>query len=158
MDEWHRKLAVDLGVDPSNATVLDGATVLEIAFGRARSAVAYALELALAHRLPATGSVAGDDVWLRLGEARARFTLNRREGHVLVSRPGLEPVRVRWDGTNRAIVQDSGDGAAAAAAVNLDTLARASIDLLVASWRVNPASVSRLSAPPPNFEDEPTKG
>jgi hypothetical protein len=157
MDEWHRKLALDLGVEPPNTTDLDGATVLEIAFGRARSAVAYALELALAHRLPATGNVAGDDVWLRLGEARARFTLNRREGHVLVSRPGLEPVRVRWDATNRAIVQDPGDGPSVAVA-NLDAMAQASIDLLVASWRAHPSAVNKLSAPPPNFEDEPTKG
>ena len=157
MDEWHRKLALDLGVEQSSATDLAGATVLEIAFGRARSAVAYALELALAHRLPATGSVAGDDIWLRLGGARARFTLNRREGHVLAWRPGLEPVRLRWDAASRAIVQEA-SGGLAPEVVDLDAMAQASINLLVAGWRANPTAVSRLSAPPPNFEDEPTKG
>jgi hypothetical protein len=156
-DEWHRKLAQDFGAAAATAAALDGATLLEIAFGRARSVVAYALELALAHRLPATGSVAGDDIWLRLGDARVRFTMNRREGFVLVSRWMVDDLRARWDEPARAVVELGADGASGAV-VDLEAMARASIDGIVADWRARPLPARALSARPPSFEDEPTKG
>jgi hypothetical protein len=155
-NDWHRKLALDLGTAPP-ASTLEGPTLLEIAFGRARSIVAYALELALAHRLPATGSVAGDDVWLRLGDARARFTMNRRDGHVVVSRRQDDEIRAGWDAARSAIVELGADGAPGAV-VDLETVAQSAVDGIVAEWRARPPSARLLSVHPPNHEDEPTKG
>jgi hypothetical protein len=143
MDEWHSKLARELVQGTPSGTLPDAALAaaqaLEIAFGHARSAVTYVLELARAHRIPAAGSVLGDDVWVQLGEGRVRFTLNRRQGHVVVARPGQEE-------------QTVGLG------TDLGAMARESLDALVASWRKGPASHRTPSAPPPEFEDEPTKG
>ncbi len=166
-DQWHRKLALDLGTAGSPAPApdggdepadgLDGPTLLEIAFGRARSVVAYALELAVAHRLPATGSVAGDDVWLRLGNARARFTMNRREGLVIVSSAQAGEVRARWDDARRAIVDLDAEGAPKAT-VDLEAMARSAVDGIVAEWRADPSAARRLSVHPRDHEDEPTKG
>jgi hypothetical protein len=150
MDDWHRKLVEQLVGDTPKGFVPDSGTALEIAFGKARSAVAYTLELARAHRVPATGSVTGDDVWLALGEGRVRFTLNRREGHVVVHRPGQDELRLR--GGDVASAGGAGTGE------DLGTLARASIDALVAAWRAQPMRPRTPSAPPPEFEDEPTKG
>ncbi|HTB74157.1 MAG TPA: hypothetical protein VK762_12985 [Polyangiaceae bacterium] len=166
-DQWHRKLALDLGTAGSPepapddvsepAAGLDGPTLLEIAFGRARSVVAYALELAVAHRLPATGSVAGDDVWLRLGNARARFTMNRREGLVIVSSGQAADVRARWDEGQRAIALVDADGSPGSI-VDLEAMARSAVDGIVAEWRANPSAAMRLSVHPRDHEDEPTKG
>jgi hypothetical protein len=118
----------------------DSAASLEIGFGQARSALTYTLELARAHRIPATGSVTGDDLWLQLGEGRLRFTLNRREGCVVAVRPGQADVQVRPGGED------------------LGAMARTAIDALVAAWRSGPLQHRTPSAPPPEFEDEPTKG
>jgi len=139
MDDWHRRLVKELVAETPAGFLPDRSASLEIGFGHARSALTYALELARAHRIPATGSVAGDDVWLQLGGGRVRFTLNRREGHVVVIRPGQDEVRVDGDG-------------------DLKTIARDAVDALVAAWRAGPASHRTPSAPPPEFEDEPTKG
>jgi hypothetical protein len=206
MDEWHQKFAVDLGSDSPGGTALDAATRLEIAFGRARASVAYALEFAIAHRVPATGSVTGDDVWFRLGEARARVTLNRREGMLVVSQPvsqaldaapavgaaravsaapavGSAPAAAPavedprlvaclvWDEGRRSLVEvrraahdadapppgtdDTVPAGGSVVSVDLDMLIRSAIDAVVADWRAR--SGKRLSAPPPRFEDEPTK-
>ncbi len=121
----------------------EAAATLEIAFGEARSAVAYVLEFARAHRIRASGHLGGDDVWLQLGEGCVRLVLNRREGHVTVSRPGQADMR---------IAAGAVDGA------RLGVLAREAIDALVAEWRALPAHAKRASAPPADFEDEPTKG
>jgi hypothetical protein len=155
MTDWHRKLALDLGTTTPKAS-LEGPTLLEIAFGRARSIFAYALELAVAHRLPATGSVAGDDVWLRLGDARARFTMNRRDGHVVVSRPPGEELRAVWDPAQGAIVELRAGGATGA--IDLEAMAQSAVDGIVAEWRARPPSARLLSVHPPDHEDEPTKG
>ncbi len=143
MDEWPQKLVRDLVAETPAGTVSDTAAALESAFGEARSAILYVLELARAHRIAATGSVTGDDIWLQLGAGRVRFTLNRREAHVVVSRPDRPEARVP---------------AASATLPNLRALAREAIDALVERWRALPADAKRSSAPPPEFEDEPTKG
>jgi hypothetical protein len=140
MDDWHRRLVKELVKETAAGVLPESAASLEIGFGQARSAVAYALELARAHRVPVTGSVTGDDLWLQLGEGRLRFMLSRREGCVFVLRPGQEETRVR-------------PGEA-----DLGTMAREAIDALVAAWRAGPAQPRTPSAPPPEFEDEPTKG
>jgi len=156
MKDWHRKIALDLGT-ATPATSLEGPAQLEIAFGRARSVVAYALERAIAHRRPATGSVAGDDVWLRLGETRARFTMNRREGHVAMTRRPGDEIRVGWDGARSAIVELGVDGVPGVE-VDLEAMARSAVDGIVAEWRARPPSGRLLSVHRRNREDEPTKG
>jgi hypothetical protein len=144
MDDWHRKLARELVQGTPTGTLPDAsvaaAAALEIAFGHARSAITYVLELARAHRIPATGNVTGDDLWLQLGEGRVRFTLNRRENHVVVIRPGKPETRVAL-----------GDA-------DLGAMARESLDALVAAWRAGPAHHRTQSMPPTDFDDEPTKG
>jgi hypothetical protein len=141
---WHQRLVRELVAETPAGRVPDAAAALEVAFGEARSAVAYALEVARAHRIAATGNVNGDDVWLALGEGRVRFTLNRREGHVVVSRPyAAEVARVPSEGMSEA---------------QLGAVAREAIDELIARWRALPASARPPSAPPADFEDEPTKG
>src|SRR5579871_3679814 len=143
MDDWHQKLVRDLVAETPAGFVPDAAAALEVAFGQARSAIAYALELARAHRIPAAGNIGGDDVWLRLGDGRVRFVLNRREGQVLVTRPGQDEARF---------------AAGAIDAAQLGALAQGAIDALVAGWRALPAHEKKTSAPPAEFEDEPTKG
>lgn len=155
MDDWHRKLVQELVGGTPAGFVPDSAAALEIAFGKARSAVTYTLELARAHRIPAAGNVTGDDIWLQLASGRVRFTLNRREGHVVVQRPGQDELHVRADASSYA---SAPSGHADASAPDLGAVARDAIDALVASWRQLPVSDRRPSAPPPEFEDEPTKG
>jgi len=138
MDEWHRKLVSELGKETPAGFVPDAAASLEIAFGQARSALAYALELLRAHHINAAGNVAGDSIWLQLGDGRVRFTLNRRAGDVVVLRPGHDETRVT-------------------AETDLGAMARESIDALVKAWRELPPAAKRPSAPPSDFEDEPTK-
>jgi hypothetical protein len=138
MDDWHRKLVNELGKETPSGTVPDAAASLEIAFGQARSAITYALELARAHHIAAAGNVAGDSVWLQLGEGRIRFTLNRRSGDVVVIRPGHDEIRVTVE-------------------TDLGAMAREAIDALVQAWRALPPGAKRPSSPPSDFEDEPTK-
>jgi hypothetical protein len=140
---WHQNLVRELVAETPAGRVPDAVAALEVGFGEARGAVAYALEVARAHRIAATGGVNGDDVWLSLGEGRVRFTLNRREGHVIVSRPDVPEVRVPSEGQSEA---------------QLGAMAREAIDALIARWRALPPHAKRPSAPPADFEDEPTKG
>ena len=151
MNDWHRKLVQQFADGTPNGFGPDGATSLEIGFGQARSAIAYALELARAHRVPVSGNVAGDDVWMQMG-MRMRFTLNRREGYVAIARPGSADARVRWDETKHALVDAAGEP------TDLGASARDGIEALVADWRAHPSEAAPSSAPPPDFDDEPTKG
>jgi hypothetical protein len=155
-DDWHSRLARNLETTPPGAAP-DGATLLEIAFGRARSVVVYTLELAIAHRLPATGSIAGDDIWLRLGDARVRFTMNRRDGCVVASRGQGDEVRAAWDAARSAIVELGAHGVPGAA-VDLEAMAQSAVDGIVAGWRARPPGARLLSVHPRNRDDEPTKG
>jgi hypothetical protein len=143
MDDWHRKLARELVSETAAGFVPDAAASLEIAFGEARSAITYALELARAHHIPAAGNVAGDGIWLQLGEGRVRFVLNRRDGNLTVVRPGHDEARIPLS---------------EAAKTDLGKMAREAIDALVAAWRALPVEAKRQSTPPPDFEEEPTKG
>jgi hypothetical protein len=142
MDEWHRRVVRDLVAETPAGFAPDATAALEVAFGKARSAIAYVLELARAHRIAAGGNVFGDDVWLQLGGGRVRFTLNRREGHIVVARPGHDETRIV---------------AGAAETAEVSALVREAIDALVAEWRALPAHAKRPNAPPAEFEDEPTK-
>jgi hypothetical protein len=139
MDDWHRKLVSELTQETAAGPQPDAEAALEISFGHARSAVTYALELARAHRIPVAGNVAGDSIWLHLGEGRVRFTMNRRAGEVVVQRPGQDETVVKAGGED------------------LGTMAKQAIDALVAAFRALPTAAKRPSAPPPDFEDEPTQ-
>ncbi len=146
MEDWHRKLARELVSETAAGFVPDAAASLEIAFGEARSAITYALELARAHHIPAAGNVAGDGIWLQLGDGRVRFVLNRREGNLTVVR------------TAQGTHDETRIQLAEAAQTDLGKMAREAIDALVAAWRALPIEAKRSSAPPPDFEEEPTKG
>jgi hypothetical protein len=161
MNDWHRKVAAELVSETPAGFGPDGAAALEIGLGHVRSAIAYVLELARAHRLDAAGNVTGDDVWLELGEARVRATLNRRQAQVAWAVSGQDTARLRWDDAMRAIVDDGG------ARRDMGALARDAIDAMVSAWRSgsrrssgsgSSSAAPHSSAPPPEFEDEPTKG
>ena len=92
---------------------------------------------------------------MRLGNARARFTMNRREGLVIVSSAQAADVRARWDDGQRAIVDVDGSPGSI---VDLEAMARSAVDGIVAEWRANPSAARRLSVHPRDHEDEPTKG
>jgi hypothetical protein len=139
MDEWHRKLVKDLTQETAAGFAPDAAASLEIAFGHARSALTYALELARAHRIPVAGNVTGDSIWLQLGDGRIRFTMNRRAGEVVVLRPGQDETTVKAGGED------------------LGVMARTAIDALVTAFKALPQSSKRPSMPPADFEEEPTK-
>jgi hypothetical protein len=145
-ESWHLAVARALAVP----ALADEVAEFEIAFGRARENLAYVLELARAHRLPVSGNVAGDDVWVAFGQARVRFTLNRREGLVeLRSLRGKQ--RLAWSKPLRAVVDDHGR------THDLAAIARWAIDELVTQWQT--ADSPRLPIPSAReFEDEPTKG
>ncbi|HLK39437.1 MAG TPA: hypothetical protein VKU41_21920 [Polyangiaceae bacterium] len=147
---WHRRVALDLvaqGTKPK--TISEGPTRLEIAFGQARTAFAYVLEFARAHRIAASGTLGGDDITFKLGRGRARFTLNRREGHIAVHRPGREDTYARWDEDRRSIVDRRG------AEVDIGASAREAVDALVADWARDAPSTRA----PADFDDDvPTKG
>jgi hypothetical protein len=136
MDDWHRRLAGELVKETAAGVLPESAAAVEIGFGQARSALAYALELGRAHRIPITGSMAGDDLWLQLGEGRVRFTLTRGEGRVVAALPGRSEPQVVPPG------------------VDLGKMARDAIDALVASWR----AVRAYPKMPGGTDDEPTKG
>jgi hypothetical protein len=175
MDEWQRRLARDIVAETPAGQLADGETTLEVAFGDARAAVTYALELARAHRLPAAGSVIGDHLWMRLGDGRVRLTLNRRAATVEadVSLPATSTGRADAAGgtgkggpapRERITVVRCREGEASlfdekGAPADLGAVARAAIDALVADWRARPAGEKKLSsAPPPDLEDTPTRG
>jgi hypothetical protein len=149
-DDWHRRLARELAEEVPHAPLPEDAAALEIEFGRARSAITYVLELARAHRIPATGNVGGDDVWIKLGDARVRFMLNRRENYVAIAIAPEDEWRATWNAEKRALVDSQG------APLDLGNKARDAIDALVAQWRKMP---SRPRAPEAKSrDDEPTKG
>jgi hypothetical protein len=133
MDEWRAKLAEQL-IGHSTASTggpfrPDPATQLEIAFGQARSELVYVLELARANRAPITGSLTGNEAWLRLGDSTLlRFTLDRREGAIAVSVPGQDEVKLRWNA-------DAGNLQGPEGAVEMTPYVRRAIDATVAAWR-----------------------
>src|SRR5580700_9566319 len=148
MDDWHRRLARDIVAETPAGKLPEGDATLEIAFGDARAAVTYALELARAHRLPAAGSVIGDHLWMRLGDGRVRLTLNRRaatvEADLSLGAPSGEgrTTTVRWRDGEAGLVDDGG------APADLGTVARSAIDALIADWKARPAAEKKLSSAP----------
>ena len=154
MDDWHHKVARELVARTPSRGLDPHAGALEIAFGDVRAAIAFALEIARAHRIAATGSIVGDDLWIQLGEARARFTLNRRESRVVVRTQGGEQL-LHWDPTTSGMIDATG------AAADLEAVARTTHDTVIDQWRSSP-TIELLSIVPPQpdleQDDEPTKG
>jgi hypothetical protein len=159
MDDWHNRLARDIVAETPAGRLEDGDATLEVAFGDARAAVTYALELARAHRLPALGNVAGDHLWLRLGDGSVRVTLNRRASVVEadVARAPTEGAAgrvttVRWKEDARGLCDEQGS------AMDLGAMARAAIADLVSDWKARRPEQKKLSsAPPPDLDDTPTR-
>jgi hypothetical protein len=146
-ESWHRAVARALAV-PALAEDL---AEFEIAFGRMREVVAYVLELARAHRLPASGNTMGDDIWILFGQARARFTLNRREGALLVRTVRLEQ-RLAWSRDLRCVVD------ASRRPCDVKALARSAMDELITQWQAERSPRLPGTAREREYEDEPTKG
>jgi hypothetical protein len=153
MDEWYRTVAAQLVARTRAHRPSEGDSALEVAFGRVRALVAYVLEFGRAHRVSIAGSVAGDDVWLQLGTGpRARWTLNRRDGRIVLRVPGEEGHAVRWDDGRRAMVDVAG------AVVDIVPVARKVLEELVARWATDPSFDEPAAQPAREYEDEPTKG
>jgi hypothetical protein len=147
MDEWRQRLFGELVPETSRPTTdLTAATALEIAIGMARSEVAYVLELGRAHKLPVAGNVNGDDVWLAIGGARARFTYDRRKGVIAAVVPGHEDATIAWDATAHALRGPAAGGAA----FDARTFVRTALDAVVAAWKSAPPG-----APPPRWDAPP---
>jgi hypothetical protein len=154
MDDWHQKLARNLVARTTSTAREEHSTALEVAFGRARAAMAYVLELARAHRVPASGGIVGDDIWVQIGDHRARFTLNRRGAYIAILTDHDER-RLQWDDGRREIVDTLG------APSDVEQIAQAVIAAVVDRWNRSPAAARLAKLPPqPDIEreDEPTKG
>jgi len=154
MDDWHRKLAGHFVAHAPTTALDEQATALEAAFGRARGATAYVLELARAHRIPAAGGIVGDDIWIELGDDRARFTLNRRAAYIAI-RTDHEERRLKWDDARAAIVDTLGTPS------DVERIAQAAIETVVERWRASPAAATFWRVPPQpeaEREEETTKG
>lgn len=144
MDDWRKRLAHQLLGDRGTPSLaLDARTTLEIAFGRARSEVTYVLELGRAHALPMSGSVTGDDVWLRLGEGVLRFRLDRQGLAIVAFVPGAKDTTFSFDPTQRALVDQTGR------AVAFEDFVKTSLDAVVQGWE------RRMRAPSETLPDVP---
>ena len=138
-DEWRARLAARLlGGNASGAEASDwatfapeGATVMEIAFGRARSELTYLLELGRANHLPVAGSVTGDVVWVCLGDAEVRFALDRPSLAIVLTTGGND-ARFAWDARHRSIATPDGR------LVDMEHVVRDALDELVQSFKGGP--------------------
>ncbi len=148
-DDWREQLAARLTAPkPGQSTFTpSAATELEVALGKARSEVTYALELARSHGIPVSGSVIGDDVNLRLGEGALSFRIDRLGARIVGKVPEREEVVLTWDVEKRSIVENGGE------AVDVTAMARAAIDVVVSAWQPSASSpraqtVRNLKTPP----------
>ncbi len=145
MDEWRKRLADKLLGDKGTPSLaLDARTSLEIAFGRARSEVTYVLELGRAHALPMAGSVTGDDVWLRLGEAVLRFRLDRQALAIVAFVPGARDTTFSFDPELRTLVRGSRQP------VDFDHFVKDCVEGIVHGWE------RKMRAPSETLPDVPS--
>jgi hypothetical protein len=141
--EWRSRLAEQLlggaGGKRASATFSfspEGATALEIAFGKARSELTYLLEFGRAHHLPVVGNVMGDEVWIRLGETTLKFTFERAEGKIVAGVAGHASATLAWDDAQRTIVGTGG------APVDVEQYVRGALDATVTAWRAASAKLA----------------
>jgi hypothetical protein len=132
MDDWRKALTDQLLAPTSQRAPISGiesVTALEVVLGQARSEMTYVLELGRAHTLPVTGSVNGDDIWLRVGATTLRFNYSRRAGVIVASVVGREDQQLRWSPEKRVVILPSGE------TLDAPTFVREAIDATVNAWR-----------------------
>ncbi len=134
-DEWRARLAAELlgedEVEPISQRMTfapEGATAMEIAFGQARSELTYVLELGRAHHLPVVGAVVGDEIWIRLGESKLTFRLDR-QATVIHANIAAADSTLTWDPKGRAIVTSAGK------AVDMQSFVQGAIDATVRAFK-----------------------
>jgi hypothetical protein len=152
MLDWHRRVAADLTARTPSGGPDEGDVALEVALGQAREAIAFVLELARAHRIAAAGNLIGDDVWVHLGAARARFTLSRRDARITFRQSPGEGTIIRWEAAQSALVDARGQR------VEALSVARRAMDSLLTEWSTNPVLETTSSPRHKELDDEPTKG
>lgn len=136
MDAWRKGLVSQLVGDAhvANATSFEPTAdaQLEIAFGRARTELAYLLGLAGPNRLPFTGILHGDEIWVHLGSAaELRFRVDRAHATIVATLGGKE-IPLRWDTSKKSLVEASGE------TVDMEAFVRAAIDQAVAAFKAQP--------------------
>jgi hypothetical protein len=134
MDDWRSRLTEQLLGPTSQRTPLSGVesgTALEIVLGQARSEITYVLELGRAHGLPVTGSVNGDDIWLRIGATTLRFNYSRRAAVIVATVIGREDQQLRYSQEKRAVILPNGE------VLDGPAFVREAIDTTVNAWRVS---------------------
>jgi hypothetical protein len=143
--EWRTRLAAELlgprEVEPESERdtfAPEGATAMEIAFGKARSELTYVLELGRSHQLPVAGTVIGDTVWVRLGEVELRFILDRATT-TIASRVLGKDEMLAWDAKQRAIATGSGK------LVDVEFFVREAIDATVKAYKSGQAKAGSQS-------------
>jgi hypothetical protein len=156
MDDWRNRLTEHL-LGPTSQRIpisgVESSTALEVALGQARSEIMYVLELGRAHDLPVTGSVNGDDIWLRVGATTLRFHYSRRAGVIVATVVGREDQQLRWSQEKRAVILPSGE------VLDAPTFVREAIDATVSAWRASGkpnVSISMLKSdrpPAPTLPD-----
>lgn len=134
VDDWRGRLASQLvesapsdGKSPTSSP--EGTTGLEIVIGHARSEMTYVLEFGRAHGLPVTGSIFGDDVWLRIGASTLRFNYSRRGGVIVTSIVGRGDAQLKWSPERHAVVGAEGEP------LDVTSFVREAIDATVAAWK-----------------------
>jgi hypothetical protein len=134
-DEWRARLAAELlgeddapPVSQRMTLAPDGATAMEIAFGQARSELTYVLELGRAHQLPVVGAIVGDEIWIRLGDSKLSFRLDR-QATVIHATIGDAESTLTWDAKGRAIVTSGGK------AVDMQSFVQGAIDATVRAFK-----------------------
>jgi hypothetical protein len=154
--EWKGRIAAQL-VSPEGSQTSHATIALEIALGVARGELAFVLELGRAHGLPVSGSIVGDDVWIRIGASTLRFNFSRRAGVIVASIVGRGDAQLKWT-VDRGIVGPDG------MAVDVDRYVRDAVEATINAWRARPdvtISMRTSDRPPaptlPDVEEPPKR-
>ena len=157
MDDWRGRLASELltgSAQPAGPTSSPaghvGATALEIVIGHARSEMTYVLEFGRAYGLPVTGSIFGDDVWLRIGATTLRFNYSRRAGVIVTSIVGRGDAQLKWSPERMAVVDPEG------APLEVASFVREAIDATVNAWKAAGSPQVTISSLKPERPMQPT--
>ncbi len=133
MDDWRSRLTENL-LGPQGQPAgprPDPNAAMEIVLGAARSELAYVLELGRTHRLPVTGLVNGDDIWIRIGATTLRFNFSRRGSVIVASVVGRQDEQLRYSLDKRAVVTHDGEG------IDPSRFIREAIDATVNAWKAS---------------------
>jgi hypothetical protein len=83
--------------------------------------------------------VAGDQVWLTLGDARLSFAFDRKGQKITVKVPGQDEATLTFDGEKHAVVDAAGEP------IDMRAKVRQAIDATVAVWKGTPAQLPGAS-------------